>query len=42
MAPLAMALRRVRTGREQTPSIDAVLELLGREAVLARIGKALA
>jgi glutamyl-tRNA synthetase len=42
MAQLAMPLRRVLTGREQTPSIDAVLELLGREAVLARIGKALA
>jgi glutamyl-tRNA synthetase len=42
MPQLAMPLRRVLTGREQTPSIDAVLELLGREAVLARIGKALA
>jgi len=39
---LAMPLRRVLTGREQTPSIDAVLELLGRDAVLARIAKALA
>lgn len=42
MPQLAMPLRRVLTGREQTPSIDAVLELLGREAVLARIGRALA
>jgi glutamyl-tRNA synthetase len=42
MPQLAMPLRRVLTGREQTPSIDAVLELLGREAVLARIDKALA
>jgi glutamyl-tRNA synthetase len=41
MGQLAMPLRRVLTGREQTPSIDAVLELLGREAVLARIGRAL-
>jgi glutamyl-tRNA synthetase len=37
-----MPLRRILTGREQTPSIDAVLELLGRETVLARIAKALA
>jgi len=42
MPQLAMPLRRVLTGREQTPSIDAVLELLGREAVLARIARALA
>jgi len=42
MPQLAMPLRRVLTGREQTPSIDAVLELLGREAVLARISRALA
>jgi len=42
MPQLAMPLRRVLTGREQTPSIDAVLELLGRDTVLARIGKALA
>jgi hypothetical protein len=32
----------VLTGREQTPSIDAVLELLGRDTVLARLGRALA
>ena len=42
MPQLAMPLRRVLTGREQTPSIDAVLELLGRETVLARLARALA
>jgi glutamyl-tRNA synthetase len=42
MPQLAMPLRRVLTGREQTPSIDAVLELLGRESALSRIGRALA
>jgi len=42
MPQLAMPLRRVLTGREQTPSIDAVLELLGRETVLARLERALA
>jgi glutamyl-tRNA synthetase len=42
MPQLAMPLRRVLTGREQTPSIDAVIELLGREVVLARISRALA
>ncbi|MEX2197845.1 MAG: glutamate--tRNA ligase [Burkholderiales bacterium] len=42
MPQLAMPLRRILTGSEQTPSIDAVLELLGRETVLARIAKALA
>jgi glutamyl-tRNA synthetase len=42
MPQLAMPLRRVLTGREQTPSIDAVLDLLGREAVIARLGRALA
>jgi glutamyl-tRNA synthetase len=35
-----MPLRRVLTGQEQTPSIDAVLELLGRETVLARLAGA--
>jgi len=39
---LAMPLRRVLTGREQTPSIDAVLELLGRDMALERIARALA
>ncbi|MGH8686518.1 MAG: glutamate--tRNA ligase, partial [Burkholderiales bacterium] len=42
MPQLAMPLRRVLTGREQTPSIDAVIELLGRETVLARIARSLA
>ena len=37
MPQLAMPLRRIVTGREQTPSIDAVLELLGREAVVLRL-----
>jgi glutamyl-tRNA synthetase len=34
---LAMPLRVLVAGRAQTPSIDAVLELLGRETVLARL-----
>ena len=38
MPQLAMPLRVMVTGRLQTPSIDAVLELLGRETVLARLG----
>jgi glutamyl-tRNA synthetase len=37
MPQLAMPLRRIVTGRAQTPSIDAVLELLGREIVLHRL-----
>ena len=37
MPQLAMPLRQVLTGRTQTPSIDAVLELLGRETVLRRL-----
>jgi glutamyl-tRNA synthetase len=40
MPQLAMPLRRLLTGQEQTPSIDAVLELLGRETVLARLAGA--
>ncbi len=36
MPELAMPARLLVTGRTQTPSLDAVLELLGREAVLAR------
>jgi len=39
MPQLAMPLRRLVTGRTQTPSIDAVLELLGRETVLHRLTK---
>jgi glutamyl-tRNA synthetase len=37
MPQLAMPLRQVLTGRTQTPSIDAVLELLGRDTVLKRL-----
>ncbi len=37
MPQLAMPLRLLLTGRAQTPSIDAVLELLGRETVLLRL-----
>jgi glutamyl-tRNA synthetase len=37
MPQVAMPLRRLVTGRSQTPSIDAVLELLGREIVLHRM-----
>ena len=37
MPQVAMPLRRLVTGRSQTPSIDAVLELLGRDIVLHRL-----
>jgi glutamyl-tRNA synthetase len=37
MPELAMPARLLITGRTQTPSLDAVLELLGRETVLARL-----
>lgn len=37
MPQLAMPLRVLVTGRAQTPSVDAVLALLGRETVLARL-----
>ena len=37
MPKVAMPLRVMLLGQTQTPSIDAVLELLGREAVLARL-----
>ena len=39
MPQLAMPLRVLAAGRAQTPAIDAVLELLGRETVLARLGR---
>ncbi|HYL87589.1 MAG TPA: glutamate--tRNA ligase [Burkholderiales bacterium] len=39
MPQIAMPLRRIVTGRTQTPSIDAVLELLGRETVLLRLSQ---
>jgi glutamyl-tRNA synthetase len=41
MPQFAIPLRVALAGRTQTPSIDAVLELLGREAVVRRIGTAL-
>jgi glutamyl-tRNA synthetase len=41
MPKLAMPLRVMVTGEAQTPSIDATLELIGREQVLARITKQL-
>ncbi|MDB5764064.1 MAG: glutamate--tRNA ligase [Herminiimonas sp.] len=39
MPQLAMPLRLIITGQLQTPSIDAVIELFGRETVLARLAK---
>ena len=41
MPQVAMPLRHIVTGRAQTPSIDAVLELLGRDTVLARLAQGL-
>jgi glutamyl-tRNA synthetase len=41
MPQLAVPLRVAVTGRTQTPSIDAVLELLGREVVVSRLQEAL-
>jgi len=41
MPALAVPLRVAVTGRTQTPSIDAVLELIGREPVLSRLRSAL-
>jgi glutamyl-tRNA synthetase len=41
MPQLAMPLRLLLTGQLQTPAIDAVLELFGRETVLARVAKGL-
>jgi glutamyl-tRNA synthetase len=41
MPQLAMPLRVIVAGQTQTPAIDAVLELLGRESVLARLGRRL-
>ena len=40
MPQLAMAVRVLVLGTAQTPSLDAVLELLGREKVLERLEKA--
>ncbi|MDB5840659.1 MAG: glutamate--tRNA ligase [Herminiimonas sp.] len=42
MPQLAMPLRLMLTGQLQTPSIDAVVELFGRDTVLARLDKFLA
>lgn len=42
MPQLAIPLRVAVTGRTQTPSIDATLELVGRDAVLERLASALA
>jgi glutamyl-tRNA synthetase len=39
MPQIAMPLRRLVTGRTQTPSIDAVLELIGRDTVLLRLAR---
>ncbi len=39
MPQLAMPLRLALTGQLQTPAIDAVIELFGRETVLARLAK---
>jgi len=39
MPELAMPVRLIVTGRTQTPSLDAVLELLGSERVLARLAQ---
>ncbi len=41
MPKLAMPLRVMVTGTAQTPSIDATLELIGREQVLARMAQQL-
>ena len=42
MGQLAIPLRVALLGLPQSPSIDAVLEVLGRERVLARLTKVLA
>ncbi|MFI4939384.1 MAG: glutamate--tRNA ligase, partial [Burkholderiales bacterium] len=42
MPQLAMPLRLILTGQLQTPAIDAVIELFGRDIVLARLHKYLA
>jgi glutamyl-tRNA synthetase len=39
MPAIAMPLRMMATGRAQTPSIDAVLELLGRDTVMLRLAR---
>ncbi|HJW55059.1 MAG TPA: glutamate--tRNA ligase [Burkholderiaceae bacterium] len=42
MPQLAMPLRLILTGQLQTPSIDAVVEMFGRDIVLMRLAKHLA
>ncbi|MBT7427620.1 MAG: glutamate--tRNA ligase, partial [Betaproteobacteria bacterium] len=37
MPQLAMPLRLLLTGQTQTPAIDAVIEIIGRERVLERL-----
>ncbi|WGG52266.1 glutamate--tRNA ligase [Rugamonas sp. DEMB1] len=39
MPQMAMPLRLIITGQLQTPAIDAVLQIFGREAILARLAK---
>ena len=39
MPQMAMPLRLIVTGQLQTPAIDAVLQIFGREAILARLAK---
>ncbi|NRR33971.1 glutamate--tRNA ligase [Oxalobacteraceae bacterium] len=39
MPLLAMPLRLIVTGQLQTPAIDAVLQIFGRDAILARLAK---
>jgi glutamyl-tRNA synthetase len=39
MPQLAVPLRVAATGRAQTPAVDAVLALIGKEAVLARLAR---
>jgi glutamyl-tRNA synthetase len=40
MPQLAMPVRVLVMGTAQTPSLDSVLEICGREKVIARLGKA--
>ena len=39
MPKLAMPLRVILTGQAQTPSVDAVIEMIGRDRVLARLAE---
>jgi len=41
MPKLGIPLRVAVTGRKQTPAVDAVLSLLGRETVLKRLAATL-